>query len=278
LLSLWDLKNWGWKSGFFKLALFCAIRMGAAICGIIVAADGFSNINVIVAEIVLTQVGSFMIYYALVGFYQASAKYYHFWQGDFSKLVYTFQRLTMAVLIALAIASGVEGSNYNNPSDVAVGQQLAQAYGVIYIFLLSVNVIQWSALWIKAKMGSDVFSICCTIALVFVYIKCIYLVCSAWIINISLRNPFVNAGWYAGLAFAPDFLGSLLMAIGGIIAPVERRTAARAYVNEREMQNNGRMGNNGQGNFSSNGRHDWTAPPAELPKDNVGQDYSYTRN
>lgn len=39
----------------------------------------------------------------------------------------------MAVLIALAIASGVEGSNYNNPSDVAVGQQLAQAYGVICI-------------------------------------------------------------------------------------------------------------------------------------------------
>jgi hypothetical protein len=63
----------------------------------------------------------------------ARAKYYNFWQGDFSKLVYTFQRLTMAVLIALAIAAGVEGSNYNTPSDVAVGQQLAQAYGVICI-------------------------------------------------------------------------------------------------------------------------------------------------
>jgi hypothetical protein len=46
--------------------------MGAAICGIIVAADNFSNINVIIAEIVLTQVGSFMIYYSLVGFYQVS--------------------------------------------------------------------------------------------------------------------------------------------------------------------------------------------------------------
>lgn len=72
----------------------------------------------------------------------------------------------------------------------------------------------------KAKMGSDVvrlvvilltqFSICCTIALVFVYIKCIYLVCSAWIINISLRNPFVNAGWYAGLAFAPGMVHLIL--------------------------------------------------------------------
>jgi hypothetical protein len=70
-----------------------------------------------------------------------------------------------------------------------------------------------------------------------------------------------------------DFLGSLLMAIGGIIAPVERRTAARAYI-EREMQNNGRQGNNGQGKFDSNGRHDWTAPPAELPKHNVIQDHS----
>jgi hypothetical protein len=46
--------------------------MGAAICGIIVAADNFSNVNVIIAEIVLTQVGSFMIYYSLVGFYQVS--------------------------------------------------------------------------------------------------------------------------------------------------------------------------------------------------------------
>jgi hypothetical protein len=80
--------------------------------------------------------------------------------------------------------------------------------------------------------------------------------------------------WSILLSVDLDFLGSLLMAIGGIIAPVERRTAARAYVHEREMQNNGRMGNNGQGNFGSNGRHDWTAPPAELPKDNVGQDYS----
>lgn len=46
--------------------------MGAAICGIIVAADNFSNVNVIIAEIVLTQVGSFMIYYSLVGFYHVS--------------------------------------------------------------------------------------------------------------------------------------------------------------------------------------------------------------
>jgi hypothetical protein len=46
--------------------------MGAAICGIIVAVENFSNVNVIVAETVLTQVGSFMIYYSLVGFYHVS--------------------------------------------------------------------------------------------------------------------------------------------------------------------------------------------------------------
>jgi hypothetical protein len=49
--------------------------MGAAICGIIIAADNYGNVNVIIAEIVMTQVGSFMIYYSLVGFYQVSYVY-----------------------------------------------------------------------------------------------------------------------------------------------------------------------------------------------------------
>jgi len=48
------------------------VRLGGAICGIIVAADNFGNVNVIIAEIVLTQVGSFMIYYSLVAFYHSS--------------------------------------------------------------------------------------------------------------------------------------------------------------------------------------------------------------
>jgi len=266
LLSLWDLKLWGKNSGFFKLALFCAIRTGAAICGIIVAADNFGNVNVVVAEVVLTQIGSFMIYYTLVGFFQASAKYFNFWQGDTAKLVYTFQRLTLYVLIALAIASGVEGASFSDPSSVAVAVQLAKAYSIIYIVLLSINVIQWGALWFKGNIDRDLFAICCTVALVFVYIKAIYLVVSAWIIDISVRNPFVNAGYYAGLGFTPDFLGALLMAVGGIIAPVERREAARAYANEQEMQQNG-------------GRYNWTAePPTEQPKPNAGGSFSYIRN
>jgi hypothetical protein len=59
------------------------------------------------------------------------AKYYNFWQGDTAKLVYTFQRLTLYVLIALAIASGVEGSNYTSASSVALAQKLAEAYSII---------------------------------------------------------------------------------------------------------------------------------------------------
>jgi hypothetical protein len=64
------------------------------------------------------------------------AKYYGFWQGDTAKLVYTFQRLTLYVLIALAIASGVEASNYDTPSSVALATKLAKAYGVICTFYL----------------------------------------------------------------------------------------------------------------------------------------------
>jgi hypothetical protein len=105
------------------------------------------------------------------------------------------------VLIALAIASGVEGSNYTNQSSLDLAAKLAKAYGVICspslndltldIFLLTINVIQWGALWFGARMGGDVFSICCSIALFFVYIKAIYLIVSAWVTGISLRNPFI---------------------------------------------------------------------------------------
>jgi hypothetical protein len=41
----------------------------------------------------------------------------------------------MLILIALAIASGVEGSNYSSPSSVALGVKLAKAYGVICLVL-----------------------------------------------------------------------------------------------------------------------------------------------
>src|SRR4051794_34808046 len=53
--SLWCLKNWGRRSGYAKSCVFCA-----------------SLIPFIIAEIVMTQVGSFMISYSLVGFYQVS--------------------------------------------------------------------------------------------------------------------------------------------------------------------------------------------------------------
>jgi hypothetical protein len=84
LASLGCVRIWGLRSAFLKLCLFSAsnssipktqltiVRMGAAICGIIVASDNYDNINVIVAEVVLSQVGSFMIYYTLVSFYHAS--------------------------------------------------------------------------------------------------------------------------------------------------------------------------------------------------------------
>ena len=81
--------------------------------------------------------------------------------------MYTMQRLTLYVLIALAIASGVEGSNYDNASSVALAVKLAKAYSIICsflnaifltsdIFLLTVNVIQWGALWFGTRMGKDV--------------------------------------------------------------------------------------------------------------------------
>lgn len=86
------LRSWGRHSGFFRLCIFCAskwsrfleiinwciVRVSAAICGIIVAADNFGKVDVIIAEIILNQVGSFMIYYTLVAFYHASYNYPEF--------------------------------------------------------------------------------------------------------------------------------------------------------------------------------------------------------
>jgi hypothetical protein len=46
-------------------------------------------------------------------------------------LIYKIQQLSLYVLIALAIASGVEASNFSNPSSVSVGVRLAQAYSDI---------------------------------------------------------------------------------------------------------------------------------------------------
>jgi len=59
------------------------------------------------------------------------AKYFGFWQTDLSKLIHTLQHITLYALIALAIASGVEGSNYTDPSSVSIGQKLAQAYSIL---------------------------------------------------------------------------------------------------------------------------------------------------
>lgn len=57
--------------------------------------------------------------------------------------------------------------------------------------LLVINIVQWIAIWIGGDMGKDEFSICCSIALIFVLLKAIYLIASAFLISISLRNPFL---------------------------------------------------------------------------------------
>lgn len=73
------------------------------------------------------------------------AKYYGFWQGNIAKLVYNFQRLTLYALIALAIASGVEGSNYDDPPSVALAVKLTEAYSTICLSLIQSHSSQISS-------------------------------------------------------------------------------------------------------------------------------------
>ena len=121
------------------------------------------------------------------------------------------------------------------------------------------------------------FAICCTVALVFVYLKAIYLVAAAFVFNISLRNPFIvlphsqsqaNFRTRDGMLvqhllqvhnlssqkLISDFLASLLCVIGGFLAAPERKQATRAYDNELEQQQNG-----GGGGYS--GRYNWATNP-----------------
>jgi hypothetical protein len=58
-------------------------------------------------------------------------------------MVYTMQRLTLYVLIALAIASGVEGSDYTNTSSVEVAVKLAKAYSIICLFLFNIPDVRY---------------------------------------------------------------------------------------------------------------------------------------
>lgn len=83
-------------------------------------------------------------------------------------MIHTLQHLTLYALIALAIASGVEGSDYTSPSSVSIGQKLAQAYGIMcmsskprsslttVLVFLTVNAFQWGALWLRGNIGGDV--------------------------------------------------------------------------------------------------------------------------
>jgi hypothetical protein len=119
------------------------------------------------------------------------------------------------------------------------------------------------------------FAICCSIALVFVYLKAIYLVAAAFAYNISLRNPFIvhphcqrqaNFRTRDGMPVQHslqvhnlssqklilDFLASLLCVIGGFLAPPERKEATRAYDNELEQQQNGGGGYIGRYNWATN--------------------------
>ena len=119
------------------------------------------------------------------------------------------------------------------------------------------------------------FAICCSIALVFVYLKAIYLVASAFVINISLRNPFIvqpldnmqltlerrmvcrggirsRYTIFLSPKLILDFLAALLCVVGGFLAPRERRDATRAYDAELDRQQNGGGGFSGRYNWATN--------------------------
>jgi hypothetical protein len=133
------------------------------------------------------------------------------------------------------------------------------------------------------------FSICCTLALVFVYLKAIYLVASAWITDISLRNPFIvhplgitktNNRMRVGMSalrlhqvppilsvwLTTDFLAALLCVIAGLMAPADRREAAKQFASEQHMQQQGAR-------YNYDGE-----PPVEQPKYNgMNGGMSYAR-
>jgi hypothetical protein len=66
------------------------------------------------------------------------ARYFNFWQGHTAALIRKLQSFSLLVLVALAIASGVEGSDYSDPSSITLAQNLSKAYSIICNFPASV--------------------------------------------------------------------------------------------------------------------------------------------
>ena len=58
-----------------------------------------------------------------------------------------------------------------------------------------------------------------TIGMIVVFIKSIYIVGSAFAIEISPLNFLLSIGWYAGANFIPDFLASVIFTLGGLFSP-----------------------------------------------------------
>jgi hypothetical protein len=135
-------------------------------------------------------------------------------------------------MIALVIAAGVETNNFP-PPQIAI--QLRQAFSIIYVVAVAINLVQYIRMWMVLSPTEDIMFICATVGVVIVFIESWYIVASAFVINISTGNYLIPVGWYVGGSFIPLFLASIAFIASGTLSPkVQRRGRKRSLVPGRK--------------------------------------------
>jgi len=222
--TVWALLRQG--PHLVHLILFNLVRVGACITSIISATEDFSsasniNENVIIADIVLTTIGSFWLYALAVAVLYLCARDHDHDQTKIADLIHRLQNVLLLVMVALIIAAASIGSFPANSTTLG----LRKAYSFIYLFSVLFVSGQYIRLWIKKRPTHDTMLIWASVALVIVFVKSIYILASSFATEIASYNYLISIGWFVGGNLLPDFLASALFTAGALLAPKRDKNA-----------------------------------------------------
>jgi len=229
-VSIYNIKRQG--TVFIHVLLFVLVRIGACICGILVAEMNYNNAasinyNTLVASIVLTSIGSFWLYATGVAMYYKVTEKIAYDQNLVAEKLHKFQDLMFTAMIALIIAAGALSSSFPPSSTV---QQLRQAYSVLFLVGTLILVVLYTRLWVARTPSEEILFIWATAALIIILFKAAYFVASAWVINISSYNYELSVGWYAAADLGADFVCCSIFTLGGLLSPAHQFSSSKLRI------------------------------------------------
>jgi hypothetical protein len=159
--------------------------------------------------------GQFWLYAITVSVYYLVCMDLDFDQTPLASKIHRLQTLMFFAMIALIIASGSLSSTSWPPNSQT--EQLRQAYSILFMVGTLLITALYARLWYQRRPTEETVFIWTNFALAIVILKGIYIVASAFDTDISPYNFFISTGWYVGANLAPDFIASMLVAIGGVL-------------------------------------------------------------